>query len=70
MVSIKDNEAPLRISKTRYLERKHSKIDKKWIKQKEVKSLSHCQKCHTKAEKGSFDDDEVKIPNYGYWERW
>ena len=69
MASIKDGEIPLRISKTRYLERKHSKIDKKWIEQKEVKSLAQCNKCHTRADKGSFDDDEVKIPNYGAWEK-
>ena len=70
MASIKPNETPLRISKTRYLDRKHHKIPKKLIEQKDVKSLAQCNKCHTKANKGSFDDDEVKIPNYGYWERW
>ena len=69
MVSIKDDETPLAMSKTRYLKRKHSKIDEKLYKQKEVRSLSYCNKCHTKADKGSFDDDEVKIPNYGVWER-
>jgi hypothetical protein len=35
---------------------------------KDVKSLSNCDACHTQAGKGVFDSDTVKIPNYSDWE--
>jgi len=34
---------------------------------KDVKSLSHCNKCHTKAAEGNYDNDTVSIPNYPDW---
>lgn len=68
MASIKENETPLRISETRYFERKHEEIPKRLVKQKEVKSFSHCGKCHKGAKKGLYDDDNVNIPNYGKWD--
>ncbi len=68
MASIRESEAPLRISRTRYLDRKHDEIPKRLVVQEEVKSFSHCAKCHTEAEKGIYDDDDVDIPNYGRWD--
>ncbi len=66
--SLRIDESPLRITEVRYIERKHDEIPKRLIVQKEVKSLSYCNKCHKKAEKGIYDDDSVFIPNYGRWD--
>ncbi|HXU94651.1 MAG TPA: diheme cytochrome c [Gallionella sp.] len=61
-------EAPLRITEVRYIKRKHHEIPEKMIKgNKDVKSLSFCNACHTKAEEGTFDNDTVRIPNYPDW---
>lgn len=60
-----ESEAPLRITETRYIKRKHHGIPEKMIKDnKDVKSLSYCNACHTKAEQGIFEEDTVSIPNY------
>lgn len=68
LASIKEAESPLRISKTRYLDRKHDEIPKRLIEQEKVRSLAHCNRCHEGAEKGNFDDDDVVIPGYGRWD--
>ena len=63
------NSTPLRITKLRYIERKHDDILEKMIKDnKDVKSLSYCDNCHTQAEKGVYDNDTVSIPNYPDWD--
>jgi len=67
MASLKDGEAPLRITDVRYIRRKHHEIPEKLIKQKKVKSLSYCDACHTKADEANYDDDTVVIPNHGNW---
>ena len=64
-VATEDGEAPLRITEVRYIKRKHHDIPEKMVKgNKDVKSLSYCNSCHTKAEKGIFKEDTVRIPNY------
>ncbi|GAB4118664.1 MAG: diheme cytochrome c [Sideroxydans sp.] len=64
-----NGEAPLRITEVRYIKRKHNEIPEKMIKgNKDVKSLSYCDACHTQAKKGVFDEDTVRIPNYPDWE--
>jgi hypothetical protein len=68
MAAIKAHETPLRISQTRYLDRKHSEIPLRLIEQEKVRSLAHCGRCHEGADKGNFDDDDVVIPNYGRWD--
>jgi hypothetical protein len=58
-------EAPLRITELRFIKRKHREIPEKMIKGNEqVKLLGNCNACHTQADKGSFDEDSVSIPNY------
>jgi len=58
-------DAPLRITEVTYIKRKHHDIPEKMIKgNKDVKSLSYCNACHTKADKAIFDNDTVSIPNY------
>jgi len=64
-VATEDGEVPLRISEVRYIKRKHHGIPEKMIKDnKDVKSLSYCNACHTKAEQGIYKEDTVRIPNY------
>jgi mono/diheme cytochrome c family protein len=66
--SIATTETPIAITKTRYFIQKHREIGSELIQQKEVKSLSNCMACHTKADKGSYSEREINIPNYGKWE--
>lgn len=62
-------DAPIRITEVTYIKRKHHEIPEKMIKgNKDVKSLSYCDTCHTQAGKGVFDSDTVKIPNFPDWE--
>lgn len=64
-VATEGGEAPLRITEVRYIKRKHHSIPEKMIRDnKDVKSLSYCNACHTKAEQGIFKEDTVLIPNY------
>jgi hypothetical protein len=68
-LATEEGEAPLRITEVRYIKRKHHDIPEKMIKgNKDVKSLSYCNACHTKADKGIFDSDTVSIPNYPDWD--
>lgn len=68
-IATENIDAPLRITEVRYIKRKHHEIPEKMIKgNKDVKSLSYCDACHTQANKGVFDADTVKIPNYPDWE--
>jgi hypothetical protein len=67
--SVEGTEAPIRITEVRYIKRKHHDIPEKMIKDnKDVKSRSYCNACHTKADKGIFDDSTVSIPNYPDWD--
>ncbi|HSG05746.1 MAG TPA: diheme cytochrome c [Nitrospiria bacterium] len=67
--SIRASETPLRISETRYIVRKHHEVPKRMISDNpEVRSLSHCDTCHSDAEKGSYDEDRVSIPGFGRWD--
>ena len=64
-LATEDGDAPLRITEVRYIKRKHHDIPEKMTKgNKDVKSLSYCNACHTKAEEGIFDEDTVNIPNF------
>ncbi|MDK9694692.1 MAG: diheme cytochrome c [Sulfurimonas sp.] len=47
---------------------KHRELSAKHIEQKEVKSLANCMACHTKSDKGSYNEREINIPNFGKWE--
>lgn len=68
MASLEENEVPLRISKTRYLQDKHEEVYEKVVKNsKKIKSMSLCDECHQKAKQGVFDEDTVDIPDYGRW---
>lgn len=67
--STTQGDAPLRITEVRYIRRKHIEIPERMIRgNKDVKSLSYCDACHTQAGKGVFDTDTVNIPNFPDWD--
>ena len=63
-----ERNTPIAISQTPYFKKEHRKIPKRFITQKEVKSLSNCTACHTTAEKGYYGERGIMIPNYGRWD--
>jgi Dihaem cytochrome c len=69
MGSLADHDAPVRISLVPYIADHHEELPARAVKDNpKVKSLSHCAACHTRADKGSYREDEVAIPGYGRWE--
>ena len=67
--SLGDKEIPVRIAEIPYIVRQHHELSARHIvKNPDVKSLSNCNACHTKAETGSFREGQVVIPNFGQWE--
>jgi len=68
MASLDDNRYPNRITETPYIKEKHEDIPTKLVHDNAgVKSLSYCNNCHKKADKGIYDDDTVYIPGHGRW---
>lgn len=68
MASLPAKVTPLRITEIPYIKDKHSKIPKELIAgNPQVKSLSNCNLCHTKADQGIYDDDTVFIKGHGPW---
>jgi hypothetical protein len=57
------NQKPLRITEIPYIQKKHQDIGSDVLKRKAIRSLSNCSACHTGADQGVFDDDQVEIPN-------
>ena len=51
-----------RITRSAWFERKHRKIDPAVWKLASVKSAANCAACHTGADRGDFDDDNLKFP--------
>lgn len=70
MRSLESIDVPLRITDTPYIIRKHREISNRLIIQKEVGSIANCGACHKNADTGSFDDDNVRIPNSGFFKSW
>ena len=66
--SIKAGKIPDSISTTPYIIQKHKNIQKNLITQKEVKGLFNCMACHTTADKGIYNERDIRIPNFGKWE--
>lgn len=60
--SIPGGEIPLRISETRYFLRKHDELNSNIYKRKAIGSAANCVACHKNAEKGYFNEREVRIP--------
>ena len=53
---------PLRITETPYIREKHHEVSASVLSRDSIGSLSNCSACHTKAEAGIYDDDDVVIP--------
>jgi mono/diheme cytochrome c family protein len=63
--SIGKNETPLRISETPYFKAKHDEIPARMVTgNPKVKSFANCAACHTQAEKGNFNEHDVRIPGF------
>jgi len=56
------NKIPMRITETPYLLHEHHEISPNVFNRESIKSFANCVACHTTAEDGIYDDDNVKIP--------
>ena len=57
------NQTPPQITEIPYIQKKHNEIKSEVFNRKSIGSLSNCAACHIGAERGDYDDDNVKIPN-------
>jgi hypothetical protein len=62
MQGMNANEAPLRITETRWFVRKHDEVSRATWARKSIGSAANCAACHRQAEQGVFDEDTVRIP--------
>lgn len=63
------DKTPLRITEMPYFVHEHDDLSAKMVSgNPEVKSLSYCNKCHTRAGQGDYSEDTIMIPGYGRWE--
>ncbi|VAX16234.1 diheme cytochrome c [hydrothermal vent metagenome] len=61
--------SPMRITETPYFVKEHNEIPvRMWKNNPKVKSLSYCDRCHTNAKAGSFNEHDVKIPGFEQWD--
>lgn len=51
-----------RITRSAWFERKHRKIDPAVWKLPSVRSPAQCAACHTGADRGQFNDEQLKLP--------
>ncbi len=61
MKSLKGN-TPLRVSEIPYILEKHHELDPAVLARPSIGSLGNCTACHTSADQGDYDDDNVAIP--------
>jgi hypothetical protein len=55
-------QTPSRITEIPYIQREHHEVPAEVFTRKAVGSFSNCSACHTTAEQGIYDDDNVRIP--------
>ena len=60
--SIPNAQAPLRISETPWFVRKHNEVAAEVWKRKSVGSAANCAACHPGADKGRFDEHDIRVP--------
>lgn len=54
---------PLRVTGTRFFKAIHEEVpDRVVTNNPAVKTFARCEACHSRAQEGSFDEDEVRIP--------
>ncbi|MBX9835768.1 MAG: diheme cytochrome c [Burkholderiaceae bacterium] len=68
-----------RLTRSAWFERKHRKIDPSVWQHPSIKSAAQCGTCHTRADEGDYDDDNVRFPagistsmqqSKNDWKRW
>ena len=62
LASIDEGHTPISITETGYWERKHSDIKKAVWKRASVADRSNCAACHPGADRGSFEDADIRVP--------
>lgn len=61
--------APIRITGLPYFIAKHDEVPRRLVDNNDqVRSFSNCTACHTRAQSGSFEEDEVRIAGHGKWD--
>lgn len=65
--SLATGDVPARISRVGYFLKEHRKIPEKIVRSPEVGSFSRCESCHPRAEQGSFEEGEIRVPSLGVW---
>ena len=60
--SIPAAQTPLRITETAWFERKHDELRAEVWKRKSIGSRANCGACHPDADKGNFNEHEIRIP--------
>ena len=55
-------QVPMRVTDIPYIREKHHELNPEIFNRKSIGSLANCTVCHTTAEQGIYDDDDVKIP--------
>jgi hypothetical protein len=69
MRSLSGDQTLIRITEIPYIVHKHDELSSKMVAgNPQVKSLSYCEKCHTRADTGSYSEDDINIPGYGPWD--
>lgn len=58
----------IRITENRYFVRKHDEVPKRFLQHEQVGSFSNCIACHRSADKGVYDEHDVRIPGVGRWD--
>tara|TARA_B110000285_G_scaffold194972_1_gene224947 strand:+ start:127 stop:672 length:546 start_codon:yes stop_codon:yes gene_type:complete len=62
-------DIPIRITELDYFLHEHEPIPRALVQgNDEVGSFSNCSSCHNTQGRRMFDDDDVNIPGYGYWD--
>ncbi len=64
-----ENQLIIRITELPYFKKEHDEIPARLVTDNpQVKSFSHCDKCHTKASFGNYEEDSIEIAGYGRWD--
>lgn len=63
LYSIRANEIPARVTDVAYWKYKHAKISEEVFKRNTIMSKGNCIACHPGAGIGSFEDEDINIPN-------
>lgn len=56
------DKAPVRITETRWFVRKHDEVPRATWARKSIGSAANCAACHRQAERGMFEENDVRIP--------